>query len=103
VFGILVSLFWKRAPKALRLSLTLVMGWLVVVALGPLRKALPSSALLWLLVGGIVYSVGAVIYALDRPHLWPGKFSAHDLWHLFVIGGSACHYYMMLRYLAFAP
>jgi hemolysin III len=101
--GILISLFRKRAPRALRITLTVVMGWLVAIAIGPLRRALPASALLWLLYGGLAYSVGAIIYAVDRPHLWPGKFSAHDLWHLFVLGGSACHYYMMVRFIALSP
>ena len=59
---------------------------------------LPSAALAWLVAGGIVYTVGAVIFALERPRLWPGIFGAHDLWHVFVLGGSACHFVLMLRF-----
>ena len=57
----------------------------------------------WLFAGGIVYTVGAVIFALERPRLWPGVFGAHDLWHLFVLGGSACHFVVMLRFVAPFP
>lgn len=100
IFGIMASIFWKRAPDWLRVVLYIVMGWLALIAIGPLRAALPPAAIGWLVGGGIVYSVGTVIYVLDRPHLWPGKFSAHDLWHLFVLGGSACHFILMLCFVA---
>jgi len=76
------------------------MGWLAVIAIGPLTQHLPPAALFWLLMGGIAYSVGAVIFTFDRPHLWPGKFSAHDLWHSLVLTGSACHFVMMLWFIA---
>jgi hemolysin III len=48
----------------------------------------------------VAYTLGAIILGADRPHLWPGKFSAHDLWHLFVLGGSACHFVLILRFVA---
>ncbi len=97
--GIGATLFWRTAPDWVRVVLYLVMGWLIVVALGPLRHALPPAALTGIVAGGIAYSVGVVVYATDRPHLWPGRFSAHDLWHLFVLGGSACHYMTVVRFL----
>ena len=61
-------------------------------------QALPWSALAWLAAGGAFYSVGAVIYALKRPDPWPKVFGYHELWHLFVLAGSTCHYVLMLRY-----
>ena len=100
--GILASLFWRRAPEWVRVVLYLLMGWLAVVAIGPLHRAMPPAAFAWLVVGGVLYTVGAVVYATDRPHLWPGKFSAHDLWHVFVLGGSGCHFAMMVRLAAAA-
>ena len=93
--GVAGSLLWKGAPDWLRVSLYVVMGWLVLGALAPLRESLTSAGLAWLVAGGVVYSVGTLIFALDKPHLWPGKFSAHDLWHLFVIGGSVCHFVVL--------
>ncbi len=92
ILGVAGSLGWKGAPDWLRVTLYVVMGWLVLGALAPLREGLSSAGLAWLVAGGVVYSVGTLIFALDKPHLWPGKFSAHDLWHLFVIGGSVCHF-----------
>ena len=47
-------------------------------------------------MGGLAYTVGTVIYATGRPKLWPGKFGSHELWHVFVLAGSACHYLLML-------
>lgn len=98
--GIAVTLKWKSAPDWIRVALYVLMGWASLIAFGPLREALSPAGMAWLVGGGLVYSVGTIIFALDRPHLWPGKFSAHDLWHLFVLGGSACHFVVMLRFVA---
>jgi hemolysin III len=100
LLGIGLMLFWKGAPHVIRVVLYLVMGWLAVIAWPALSAALPRPALWWLVMGGVFYTSGTVIYATDRPHLWPGKFSAHDLWHLFVMAGSACHAILVLRYIA---
>ena len=96
VLGIAEQVFWKDAPGWVCVVLYIAMGWMAVLALPGLYAALPAQAVHWLIAGGVVYSVGTVVYATNRPHLWPGKFSAHDLWHLFVLGGSACHYVLML-------
>ena len=98
--GVALSVFGHKLPEWPRVTLYLLMGWLSVLAFGPLRAHLPPAGLGWLMAGGVVYSLGAVIFATDRPHLWPGKFSAHDLWHLFVLGGSACHFIVMLWFVA---
>jgi hemolysin III len=98
--GLLMTAFWKTVPDWLRVVLCLVMGWLVLAAIHPLQHALPSAAFAGIVAGGIAYSLGAIVYATDRPHLWRGHFSAHDLWHLFVLGGSACHYLTIARFLA---
>ena len=92
ILGVAGSLLWKTMPDWLRVTIYVIMGWLILSALSPLRQSLSPAGLAWLVAGGAVYSVGTVIFALDKPHLWPGKFSAHDLWHLFVIGGSVCHF-----------
>jgi hemolysin III len=94
--GIAAVLFRSGLSDGLRLLLYFWMGCLIVFALAPLRQAVPPAALAWLAGGGMAYSVGTVILASDRPHLWPGRFSAHDLWHLFVLAGSACHFAMMV-------
>lgn len=101
--GIGMRLGWRKAPPWVPIALYLLMGWMSVAALGPLSIALPATALNWLFAGGIVYTVGTVFFALQRPRLWPGVFSSHELWHVFVLGGSACHFVMMLRFVTPLP
>ena len=100
VTGILATLLWRTAPDWFRVVLYLSMGWLVVIALGPLRATLPPEAFRLIVAGGLTYTIGTIVFAADRPHLWPGRFSAHDLWHLFVLGGSACFFVVMARFIA---
>jgi hemolysin III len=90
---------WRGAPDWLRFILYLIMGWLVVLTFPYLHHRLPPAGLDWMIAGGIVYTIGAVIFAADWPHLRRGRFSAHDLWHLFVLGGSACHFILIFRYM----
>ena len=101
--GIVLRLAWRRAPEWIAVVLYLVMGWLSVTVLKPLGSTLDSHAIGWLFAGGIVYTVGAAVFALQRPRLWPGRFSSHELWHLFVLAGSACHFVLMARFVAPAP
>lgn len=96
--GIAGTLLWPGRAAWLRLGLYVVMGWLAVVALGPLTRALPPAAVAWLVAGGVVYTVGAVVFATERPRLWPGRFGSHDLWHTLVLLGAACHFVVIARY-----
>jgi hemolysin III len=98
LLGVIFKLVWLEAPRWLSVGLYLLMGWLAAVAIVPLVQALPTGGLVWLLVGGAFYSVGAVIYALKRPNLYPGILGYHELWHLFVLAGSISHFVMMLRH-----
>ncbi|HSZ54706.1 MAG TPA: hemolysin III family protein [Tepidisphaeraceae bacterium] len=92
--------FDSRWPRTL---LYLFMAWVVALAATvPILRVLPVPALEWLLAGGVIYSIGAVVFALDRPDLWPGRFVAHDLWHVLVILGSACHFVVIARFVAAA-
>ncbi len=100
ILGIILRIGWRTAPPWLCVALYLVLGWLCAVAAGPLVKALPGAGMFWLAAGGIMYTVGAVVFATQRPRLWPGKFGSHDLWHCFVLAGSACHFVMMLGWVA---
>jgi hemolysin III len=103
LIGVLGTFFLKKFPEILNVVLYLLMGWMALPALGYIGANWPTYAIVLLVTGGIVYTVGAVIYATDRPHLWPGRFSAHDLWHVFVLGGSACHYALMTTFIAHRP
>jgi hemolysin III len=97
ITGIVAVSCWGGGPKWLRLVLYLGMGWLAVIALRPLFASLGWQGVAWLLAGGLAYSVGTVFYATKWPKMWPGVFSSHELWHLFVLAGSACHFAVMLR------
>jgi hemolysin III len=103
LFGSICEVTWRSAPSWLGVGLYVVMGWLAVIAFGPLTRTLTGAGLNWLVAGGVVYSVGTVIYATERPRLWQPIFGSHDLWHLFVLGGSACHFVMMFRFVAPLP
>ncbi len=98
LLGIVFKLLWLGAPRWLSTGLYLLMGWMALIAIVPLVQTLPTGGLLWLLAGGLFYSFGAVVYALKRPNLFPGVFGFHELWHLFVLGGSISHFMMMLLY-----
>jgi hemolysin III len=96
VVGMVVKLFWMSAPRWLYTGFYVLMGWLVVVAAYPLvQRALPVS-LVWMLAGGVFYTVGAVFYALKWPDPWPDKFGFHEIWHLFVMAGSLAHFAAVL-------
>ena len=98
VLGIVFKTTWLDAPRLLSTSLYLLMGWLAVFAFVPLVQALPAGGMFWLVLGGLFYTVGAAIFALQRPNLIPRHFGHHELWHLFVLAGGASHFLLMLRY-----
>ena len=83
----------RNGARVLSVVVYLLMGWVVVVALVPLLEALGPAGLTWLVAGGLFYTVGIVFYALDTR-----LTHAHGVWHLFVLAGSANHYYAILRY-----
>ena len=94
LLGMLFKFFWVTCPKWVSSVLYIGMGWVVIFAVKPLYEALPLPAFLWLLAGGIVYTVGGVIYALKLPlfNSLHKNFGSHEIFHLFVMGGSLCHY-----------
>lgn len=96
--GIVMKVFWITAPRWLSTAFYLAMGWLVLVGIYPLAQAMSAASLAWLVAGGVVYSLGAVIYALKWPDPLPKRFGFHEIFHLFVIGGSFCHFVVMYWY-----
>jgi hemolysin III len=98
--GVLLKLLWMDASRWLSVLLYLGMGWVAVIAAPALLRAVPPDGITWILAGGLVYSAGALIYGLKRPNLLPGTFGFHEVWHLFVIAGSACHFWAVLHYVA---
>lgn len=94
IIGIVVKNVWC-VPSWASTSFYIIMGWIAIIPIVPLYRALPFAAIAWLVSGGILYTVGAVFYARSEHHPTHGWFNLHDLFHLFVIGGSLCHFAVM--------
>ncbi|MFA6979770.1 MAG: hemolysin III family protein [Ignavibacteriaceae bacterium] len=97
--GFFLKIFWLNAPRYLYTSIYLLMGWMIVVAIYPLTKVMQTNGIVLLALGGIFYSIGAVIYAMKKPDILPGKFGFHEIFHLFIMAGSFSHYLMMYYYI----
>lgn len=97
IVGILIKAFWITCPKWFSSLIYISMGWLCVLAMVPLVKSLPTTAFLWLVAGGVIYTIGGVIYALKLPFFNARHqyFGSHEIFHLFVMGGSLCHFVVM--------
>lgn len=95
--GILVKAFWVYCPKWFSSVLYIGMGWTCVLAFGQILNGLTPAEFGWLLAGGIVYTIGGIIYALKLPvfNAIHKNFGSHEIFHLFVMGGSACHFVVM--------
>ena len=95
--GILIKALWINCPKWFSSVIYIGMGWLCVLAFSQIFHALSLSAFGWLLAGGIIYTIGGIIYALKVPlfNARHKNFGSHEIFHLFVMGGSACHFVTM--------
>lgn len=103
--GIVVKMFWVICPKWFSSVLYIGMGWTCVLAFTQILNSLSAAAFGWLLAGGIIYTIGGVIYALKLP-LFNAKhkyFGSHEIFHLFVMGGSICHFIVMYVFVAGMP
>ena len=98
IAGFFLKIFWINAPRFLYTSIYLVMGWIIVAAILPLSKVMSSQGLLWLALGGVFYSSGAVIYAMKKPDPLPNVFGFHEIFHLFIMAGSFCIFWMIYKY-----
>jgi hemolysin III len=90
--GVLQSVLWVRAPRALVAALYVLLGWVVVPVVPALRAALGTGALALLATGGLLYTLGAVVYAARRPDPFPRVFGYHEVFHGLVIAAAACHF-----------
>lgn len=97
IVGILIKAFWVYCPKWVSSILYIGMGWTCVLAFTQILNSMSRTSFIWLLTGGIIYTVGGIIYALKLP-LFNSKhknFGSHEIFHLFVMGGSMCHFVVM--------
>ena len=95
IAGLVMSLTWINCPRIVTSTVYIAMGWLAVFAIYPLWRVLGTRGVLWLLAGGVLYTVGGVLYALK----WPGRdnprFGCHEVFHVFILLGSIAHFAMM--------
>ena len=100
--GMIIKACWITCPKWFSSVIYIAMGWVCLLVFGQLLDTLPTAAFLWLLAGGIIYTVGGVIYALKLPifNNRHRNFGSHEVFHLFVMAGSICHFIFMYFYVA---
>ena len=96
--GVAKDIFFHGRFRAVSIALYVIMGWMIIAALGPLHRALPAAGIVWLAIGGVFYTAGMVFYAHSNrvAHM-------HGVWHLCVMAGSVCHYFAVVRYVALYP
>ena len=92
ILGIIFKTFHTGKYENFSLALYLFMGWLVIIAIKPLFSSVPLIGFLWMVAGGLFYTFGVLFYCLDRIPFF------HTIWHLFVLGGSTCHFFAVLFY-----
>lgn len=100
IAGILIKAFWVYCPKWVSSVLYIGMGWTCVLAFTQLLNSMSPAAFGWLLAGGLIYTVGGIIYALKLPifNMKHKDFGSHEIFHLFVMGGSICHFVVMYAF-----
>lgn len=99
--GTVMALVWINSPRWVTSSIYIFMGWMAIFMLPALIKAIPGPGMFWLLFGGILYTVGGVLYAVK----WPGRdnprFGCHEIFHVFILLGSVAHFFLMYRVIVY--
>lgn len=98
IIGVSFKMIWFNCPRWLSTLFYVFMGWIAVFLISPISKAINIKGIVWLILGGVFYTVGAVIYAAKWPKINSKVFGFHEIFHLFVLVGSFCHYFMVFKY-----
>lgn len=99
ITGIILEIFSFNPPRWIVAIIYVLMGWLIIIGVYPIIQTLQLAGFLWILLGGILYTVGALIYAIKKPDPWPEFFGFHEIFHLFVLAGSMGHFWAMYKYI----
>ncbi len=99
VIGVLKKIFWMNAPRWFSTMLYLLMGWVSLIMYPRIWDYLPLGFFIWILIGGLFYTFGAIIYGIKKPDPFPDTFGFHEIWHLFVMGGAFSHFWAIYHYL----
>jgi hemolysin III len=98
LIGVAIKVFVIKAPRWITTGVYLAMGWLSILAVGEILRTMPVGAIIWLVVGGLFFTFGAIIYILKRPNPYPEVFGFHEIWHVFVILGCLSHFILVAGY-----
>ena len=101
--GIGVKIFFLNAPRWVTAGVYILMGWLSIFGIREMLVTMPVGAIIWLAAGGLIYTLGAVVYITKRMDFLPGVFGFHEVWHIFVILGALAHFIMIATYVAPVP
>ena len=103
ILSSLIAALWIEAPRWLTTSLYVAMGWVVLFTIKPLVTTFQAHNLLyslwWLVAGGILYTIGGIIYGIKRPKKKVFGFGFHEIFHIFIMLGSACHFWFIFYYI----
>ena len=99
VIGIIFKIFWVTCPRWLSSTMYIGIGWFAIFAIYPMSKVLPVAALVYLILGGVMYTIGRVIYALKTEKIRIGVFGRHEIFHLFIMAGTLCHFICVFWYI----
>ena len=100
LIGIVFKVFWISSPRWLSALMYVFMGWIMIVGIVPLVRSLQAGALFWLFTGGVLYSSGALIYAMKRPNPIPRILGFHEIFHIFVMLGTLAHFWTIYHYVS---
>jgi hemolysin III len=100
IAGIPFKIWWLDAPIWVSTGTYLAMGYMALLAAAPLAATVSLGGLMWLVAGGVAYTIGAIIFSSERPNPFPGVFGHHEIWHLLVLVGSGCHFGFMIFHVA---
>jgi hemolysin III len=98
VAGIILTIVWIDAPRWFSTSVYALLGWIAVIPTIPLIRSISAAGMAWVAVGGLLYTVGAIIYGTKWPRINSRLFGFHEIFHIFVIGGSIAHFWVMANF-----
>lgn len=102
IVGIIIKIFRMEAQRWFSTLLYVVMGWLIATTLWPLSQTISIGGIAWMVLGGLFYTIGAIFYGTKwPPNIVPGWFGFHEIFHLLVIAGSFCHFWLMMKYIMY--
>lgn len=100
VLGAIFKIYWIHTPRWLCIAIYLSAGWFALTGIGPIVNILQPQAIFWLMTGGFLYTLGALIYAFKKPDPMPGFFGFHEIFHVLVMLGSGAHFWVVYRYVS---